>query len=256
MLVIRHDQLAALQGPAVSQFEADMLAHLGLHYPIDKLLLGDDGLRAVVRGGLQKAMAAGFTQSEDLARFVTLSLVLGIGFSDDPLLPWASRIVAQGAGRPGTGERLTEEAAVYLELTNGADGRAALVAMLRAVSLDFATATATDASADPDASLWQLLRHLWPRKHRRVQPAQRAAFLTSAKTTAAADGMDTAGSVRLHSILSFLLGIQFSRDPALPWAQAALAATAGAPGDVRARALYDAGVAAVARLKPLLPVEA
>lgn len=256
MLVIRHDQLAALQGPAVSQFESDMLAHLGLHYPIDRLLLGDDGLRAVVRGGLQKAMAAGFTQSDDLARFVTLSLVLGIGFSDDPLLPWVSRIVVRGAGRPGTGERLTEEAAVYLELTNGADGRAALVAMLRAVSLDFATATDADASADPDASLWQLLRHLWPRKHRRVQPAQRAAFLRSAKAAAAADGMDTAGSVRLHSILAFLLGIEFSKDPALPWAQAALAATAGAPGGIRARALYDAGVAAVARLKPLLPAEA
>lgn len=256
MLVIRHDQLLALQGPAVGQFESDMLAHLGLHYPIDQRLLGDEGLRAVIRGGLQRALAAGFTLSDDLARYVTLCLVLGIGFSADPLLPWASRIVAQGAGKPGTGQRLIEEAAVYLELTNGADGRAALLALLRTVALDFATATDADGSADADASLWQLLRHLWPRKHRRIQPAQRVAYLKSAKAAAAADGMDTAGSVRLHSILAFLLGIEFSRDPALPWAQAALAATAGAPAGMRARALYDAGVAAVARLKPLLPAEA
>jgi len=262
MLVIRHDQLVALQGPAVSRFETDMLAHLGRHYPLDKVLLGDDGMRAVIRAGRQKAMAAGFTTSDDIARFVTLCLVLGSGFTDDPLLPWASRIVAQGAGTFGTGARLAEEAAVYLELTNGADGRAALVAMLRAVSLDFATATAAATAADlghdpdPDASLWQLLRHLWPRKHRRIQPAQRVAFLKTAKAAAAADGMDTAGSARLHSILTFLLGADFSNDPALPWARAALTATAGAPARDRARALYDSGVAAVARLKPLLPVVA
>ncbi len=262
MLVIRHDQLVTLQGLAVSRFEADMLAHLGRHYPLDNRLLGDDGMRAVIRYGRQKAMAAGFNTAEDIARFVTLSLVLGSGFTNDPLLPWASRLVAQGAGTPGTGERLVEEAEVYLELTNGADGRAALVAMLRAVSLDFATATATEIAADsgldpdPDVSLWQLLRHLWPRKHRRIQPVQRVAFLKAAKAAAAADGMDTAGSVRLHSILSFLLGVDFSNDPALPWARAALTATAGAPGHVRAHALYDSGVAAVARLKPLLPLEA
>lgn len=256
MLVIRHDQLLALQGPAVGQFESDMLAHLGLHYPIDQRLLGDEGLRAVIRGGLQRALAAGFTLSDDLARYVTLCLVLGIGFSADPLLPWAARIVAQGAGKPGTGQRLIEEAAVYLELTNGADGRAALLALLRAVALDFATATDADDSADADASLWQLLRHVWPRKHRRIQPAQRVAYLRSAKAAAAADGMDTAGSVRLHLILAFLLGIDFSKDPALPWAQAALAATAGAPAGLRARALYEAGVAAAARLKPLLSAEA
>ncbi|MSP00751.1 MAG: hypothetical protein EXR07_06845 [Acetobacteraceae bacterium] len=259
MLAVRNDQLEALRAPTQARFEADTLSHLARFYPVDAASLGEAGLLAVIREGQRDAVARAFTLAGDVRRFITLRMVLGSGFPRDPLLPWAARIVAEGQGQPGTVSRLVVEAADYLELTSGEDGQYALRAMLRAEAVTFDQATGigletTSTGEAADTALLALLRRIWPQKYRLTRPEQRAAFLRAAATAAAADGLDTPGTARLCTVLMFLLGAGFANDPALPWARAALAAVPDdAPAIDRARALYDAGMAAIARLRVLLP---
>jgi hypothetical protein len=250
MLTIRQSQIQALQRPSQEQFETTTLAHLQHHYPIDHQLLGDTGLLKVVRAGHAEGLRQGLVTQGDIRQFVLLRLVLGSGFLRDPLLPWA--VEAAGAlGEAGTLARLQAEAAEHLELANGADGRTALRAMLRATALSFEDAMLVEGD-DASASTLRLLRRLWPERFRMLPMERRGVFLQAAGQSARWAGMDSPGPAQLHAVLMFLLGAEYTTDPALPWAAEALAASNGAAPLGRARALYDAGVAAVDRLRPLL----
>lgn len=251
MLVVRQAQLNALRVPARLRFEAEMLAHLGRCFPVDEAILGRPGLLAVVRLGQREAIVHSFSLAREVRCFVSLQMVLGSGFARDPLLPWAGRILAEGRGRPGTIDRLVAEATDYLELANGEEGHYALRAVLRAATFGFDELTDPRIGAD-DTTL-ALLRRIWPQKLRLTRPEQRAGFLRAAAAAAAADGLDTPGPAQLYTVFMFLLGAGFSTDPALPWARAALMARPDASAIERARALHEAGLAAVTRLRALLP---
>jgi len=250
MLVIRDDQLDTLHASARSQFEMETLAHLARFYPDDAVLLGETGLLAVIHDAEREATALRLDTVGDLRRFVTLRLVLGSGFLRDPLLPWAARIAADSRGEPGMVDRLAAEAADYLELTSGEDGQHALRAVLRAGTLKFEDEFAE--LTDDAAMSWALPRRVWPQKYRMLQPERRDAYLTVATKAAAAIGLDTPGTTRLYVLLMFLLGAEFATDPALPWASHALAMTSGEQADVRARALFEAGLNSIARLRETL----
>ena len=254
MLTIRQSQMFALQRPAQEQFEAQMLAHLERHYPADHSLLGVEGLLAVVRAGQVEGLRMGLVAQGDMRRFITLRLVLGSGLLRDPLLPWAADI-ARELGQAGALARLQAEAAEHLELSNGPDGRNALRAMLRAVALPFEDAVHIEGQ-DLQASSLRMLRRLWPERFRVLPMESRGLFLQVAAQSARFNGLQTPGATQLHTVLMFLLGAEYASDPALPWAGEALATVRGAAAEVRARALYDAGQAAVARLRPLLVAEA
>jgi hypothetical protein len=252
MLVVRDVQLQVLSAPARLQFEAEMLAYLRRCYPTDDELLGESGLRSVIRDGQREALSHKFTQPADVRSFITVRLVLGSHFARDPLLPWAARILHEGQGRPGTMDRLVSEATEYLELTSGEEGQYALRAMVRATSLSFGELTADRSGEDVDAATLALLRRVWPQKCRLTQPEQWSEFLHLAAASAAADGLDTPGTTRAYTLLMFLLGAGFARDPAVPWARAALDASHGASAVTRAAALHEAGLATVARLRDVL----
>ncbi len=88
---------------------ADLLSAL---YPEKAHELGADGMHALVLRGRERAQAHGMADRLGAAVCAGLLFMIGAGFDDDPLHPWAKRILA-GAGdnRP---QRLYEQAMSFL----------------------------------------------------------------------------------------------------------------------------------------------
>ncbi|MDP1651027.1 MAG: hypothetical protein Q8M01_22945 [Rubrivivax sp.] len=252
MLTIRREQQFAVQRDNERQFERDMLVDLRAFYPADHELLGDAGLHAVVHAGVVEGLTQGLSTRGDLRKFIHLRMVLGSGLLRDPLLPWAAEIARAGLGTPGAIDRLLAEATDFVAGAHGSNGLAALRAMHRAAELPWSALAHDDQDADPDAVTLSLLSRLWPQKFRLLPVDRRAPWLQATARTARRAGLTSRGALRCHATMAFLLGAEFVADPALPWAAASLAGTAGSTPDTRAQALQGAGQSALAALRPLL----
>lgn len=251
MLVIRKKQMDLIQDEQRLVFEEHMLQHVQRYFPIDSALLTEAELRAVIRDGMRTASALSFHEQGQVCRYIDLTLAFGTDFAEDPLQPWAATCLAQHHGESGLFERVHDAALTHIERISGDTGLCALKAMYRARAMSFGEAA--DARADHGESTLRLLRRLWPQKYRHLATADLQRFLVLAEERAETDGMSTSGPRQLYTILMFLLGSAFSRDPALPWARMALVRNADADPDTRARALYDAGMDAIDRFLQLLP---
>jgi hypothetical protein len=247
MLVIRRHQVAALRQPLLRSFEAGMLDHLQRCFPIDCALLNEAALLRVIRCGVKAAIGHGFETQSEVCRFIDLTLTLGHDFLSDPLLPWAADCLASGHPPPVTFQMLHDEALAQMAEMSGDEGQYVMRAVLRARALSF------DRASDPQADTPRLLRRLWPQKWRLRDPAQQARFLALAAERAAADGLTTSGGQTIYTVLMLLLGSGFARDPALPWAAAALQAAPADDPQARARHLHAAGMVAIDRFVALLP---
>ncbi len=111
MWVIRRQQIAALEAAQSRRFEEQLAAHLRRHFPGPCARLGEAGLREAIRHGRRKAARYRIVAERDVCKFVSLALVFGRDFDEDPRLPWAGAIL-RGAGDAGPTLRVNR---LYLE---------------------------------------------------------------------------------------------------------------------------------------------
>jgi len=137
--IIRPEQMKALRRVRWIPFAEEMLVHLTKHFPIDCQLLGSRQIRRVIRHGIERADAHGFTAKGEICRYVDLSLALGSHFDRDPQLPWVApllRISEAGNPKAAMGG-LRGRAMEYLEQVSGRRGERYIRALLRARGLTF-----------------------------------------------------------------------------------------------------------------------
>ena len=90
MLVIRNDQIAALERARLSAFEDKMIDHLKRVYPDWAPRLSAEDQRAFVRRGIERARAFGFETELDIARYLHVMHDLGRDFDQSLEHPWAA----------------------------------------------------------------------------------------------------------------------------------------------------------------------
>lgn len=93
MLVIRREQMEALNKYRMDQFEERMVAHLKRVSPEKCSALGDLELREEIRYSIARAAAYGITAECDVARYLGLASLLGRDFDSSPATPWARPIL-------------------------------------------------------------------------------------------------------------------------------------------------------------------
>jgi hypothetical protein len=92
---VRREQMEAYREAAVRDFEGRMVEHVARCFPDHFATLGEDGLRQVIRAGVQRAGAHGVVAARDVCKFIDLMLVFGEEF--DRERGWAREILeAQG----------------------------------------------------------------------------------------------------------------------------------------------------------------
>ncbi len=78
------------------RFEDEMVVHLRKEFPDETADLGEDGLRGMIREGIDKAKGYTITLERDVARYLELMLALSPTFDDGEEYPWAPDILKQG----------------------------------------------------------------------------------------------------------------------------------------------------------------
>jgi len=78
-------------------FDAYMRAKLTSIYPEKCADLGEAGVRALIRAGVEFARSRDLTTERGVVVSIVLMLFLGSGFAQDPQFPWAARVLADPA---------------------------------------------------------------------------------------------------------------------------------------------------------------
>ncbi|HEX8242709.1 MAG TPA: hypothetical protein VF541_04425 [Longimicrobium sp.] len=93
MLIIRDEQLRAMQAGFDDEFVGRILPPLRERHPAEYAALGPERLRALAHAGLERGGGYGLTSEVNVFRFVELMLLFGADFDTDPALPWAAAVL-------------------------------------------------------------------------------------------------------------------------------------------------------------------
>ncbi|MBV6319527.1 hypothetical protein [Duganella violaceipulchra] len=223
MLVIGARQRAAFETAAVLRFEGEMLTHAGLYFPNHMAILGRQRARRVIALGIERAALYGLIGRSDVCRYINLMWMFGSYFDDDPLLPWASAILAERSrDDPSTNlARLARRALAEFAHMAGPEHAYLNRALLRLRHVLAQPKLLQDRDHLP-AHLQGLLAALHPAKSARLTPPAYAALLAVAADKSAQHGLQGSEATLLIALSMFYAGSRFDTDPQHGWAGAAL----------------------------------
>jgi hypothetical protein len=194
------------------------------------------------------AGARGLYSKREVSLYVTLMMILGIGFADDPQLPWVADLLDETVIAHPTVriENLFAETLAYLDATAGPNCGLVVRAMLRIRDFDLAAVPATT------GELWiadvlRILNGFYPQKFAFQGAAATRAMAELGIRRAAAYGLTEPVGVFVFLECMFMLGSGFDHDPLQPWASNALIDLDIADGRLRAERLYAGAMAHLAQ---------
>jgi hypothetical protein len=124
MLQIRPQQEAALTELAIKSFEGRLADHVTAHFPEDTKVQGEEGVRRLIREGIERAARYGIEIEYDVARFVDLQYILAPDFDTNPEIPWAAAILkAPGLDATTRMNRLYERSMAELKTLADQEGK-------------------------------------------------------------------------------------------------------------------------------------
>lgn len=95
MLVIRRDQVEVFRALLRERFEDQVLVHVREFFPSRCNALGEDGTRALIRHGIDRARGYGIQREKDVCKYVDIAFVFGRDFDTEQ--PWAPSILRSAA---------------------------------------------------------------------------------------------------------------------------------------------------------------
>ncbi len=239
MLTITRRQMDALNQASLQRFEAQLSAHLHLSAPRACALAGGGAqVDVIARRCIRSARSSGYPASRQIMLYSSLVVGLGIGFDQDPQLPWAADGLTNEGIEDAT-ERLgalCESADRFLAECRGRQDRYArqAAARLRTLAIDSPPDRQDDDLVD-DAC--ELLEALWPERFAVQEAAPTAAMVAASFGLAAGYGIAGPAGRLGFAVASFVLGHEFHIDPLHPWAGSILTDTTYADAAARERAL-------------------
>jgi glucose-6-phosphate 1-dehydrogenase len=93
MLVIRDEQIKALDESMLRSFKNRMVSYLREACPKEALNMSDEELRSLIQGGIDKAESYGIFEDEDVRRFLEYMLILNPDFDQDSSFPEIQEIL-------------------------------------------------------------------------------------------------------------------------------------------------------------------
>ncbi len=225
MFRVRAGQMAAMsQAIALEKFKPEMVAHLRTFAPHDAARLGEAGVLAVVRLGVERGRVYGLVNTGLLRLYVELMFMFGSFFDTDPRFPWAGEALRDPTiGDPtARAEHLHAKMLWYLEAVDGGPARALDTRAFRGLDEVLIDGISP---ADPrfEPELVRALSALHPTRAAYLGEARLRGLVREAAGCARHHALGRARDVSLVAFILFTLGHGFAADPLLPWIEAALA---------------------------------
>jgi hypothetical protein len=124
MLRIRKEQYDILVQQAIHNFENRMYAHVTGVFPDECKALGEEGVRRLIKEGIERAARYGIEIEYDVARFVDLQYILAPDFDTNPEIPWAAAILkAPGLDATTRVDRLFDRTEAELKTLADQEGK-------------------------------------------------------------------------------------------------------------------------------------
>lgn len=235
-MIIRAEQLKALADDVRRRFEGEMLVHLRGFSPRHCRVIGDDGVREVIRLGLERAGNYRFTKRGPVRYFIELMFNLGSGFDTDPQFPWAAEALHDMSvtDEIDRAEILFDLATLYFRNTAGENNRYAVEAFRR---IRISLLEAPRRAGAHEEELISLLRTLYPEKFGYVGETVYRNAIPGAFQMSEEYSCGGPEGRFLFVLASFAIGHQFAADPLFPWIRSTLSDPRVADPEQRVRRL-------------------
>lgn len=215
MLRISREQIDGLTQVELWRYEQALGRHVSEHFPRHAAYLGHRGILQVVRRGAFLAIEHGSDSERDICLYTDLAIMLGSGFTTDPVLSWAQDILADPtlADPRARIDGLWAQAMAYMNRILGIDG----IFPVHAYQAHGrrrggrACPTSTD-----ENTLISYLHEIWPEKAEYAGAANLRSLLRECRDVAARHGVRGDAAYSELLIHSFLLGHRFYDDPLYP----------------------------------------
>jgi hypothetical protein len=259
MFKIRKEQMALFEEAAIRNLEERTVDFLRASVPFHSEVLGETGLREVVRLGRQRAAGYGITAEGGVQRYVLLMFGMGSHFDRDALLPWTAAMLTDPTIPDGSVriQRLYDEALARrdrvaikrrpgivsrrLRPILGLRPKSGLVDRLIRLSAPSATSATLDA-VDPQFTFNVLegLHQVFPEKFDEIGEKLIRPWIRAGVAEAIGYGLATERGAKLYVGLMFILGGGVAVDPQFPWVATVLGDRLEADPALRVDHLYEA----------------
>lgn len=222
MLTIGSDQWKALTDAGLLRFEGEMVEHLSGFAPQLAKVMGSRGLHELVRRGIPRGRAHGFSQRGPLRTYLETMLALGSDFDTDPALV---RATVSLRNRNADADPMQSAAAfhrdivAYCEQVNGAANEHAFAAMRRVQEVPY---EALSGGANLGERALALFRAGFPQKFAYTgEAAMRQLLAEAARVSERFEVRSDSGRLVTATML-YAFGHGVFDDPAYPWVAEAM----------------------------------
>jgi hypothetical protein len=238
-LKIRAAQLETFEQVRLPEFEDSMVEHMKEFSPLHSKSLGEEGMRTLIRAGLERAKKHGFTQRNTVRFYLETNILLGIDFDTDPQYPWAGQILRDATTPDQTkrADRLHERLIDLLDTAGGPNRQFAKLALHRARKIPFQATPVGSGRFEQEALL--SMRQTHPEKADYVGEAALRGLIPRAIEETRKYAVATDAGVCLFLGLMFAVGHGFAGDPKYPWVANTLTNSAVTEVDKRVERLYS-----------------
>jgi len=236
MLQIRTAQWQALQAGGLRQFEHEMVRHLSGFAPELAQVMGKERMHELVRIGLARGQAYGYTNRGPLRSYLETMLALGSHFDTDPVLARATSVLrSEGVPQLASAAALHEGIAEYFKQVNGPRNEYALAAMTRTRDVPY---EALPGGGDVRARAFVLFRGGFPQKYHYAKEDALQSLWTSSELRSAEFGLKSEAGRLLVVSLMYGYGHGVFSDPAYRWTADTMRDPALPDPEQRAQHLY------------------
>ncbi len=242
MLRIRPAQVQAFERAALRRFEDEMVGHLAKFAPKHSEILGEEGVRKVIRLGFERADKYGLTNRGPMRSYIELMFMFGSDFDTDPQLPWAAQILGDQDEKDQMkrADRLFAKTMEFRTQVMGPEGEYTRDALHRAMAERFEELPVSE--GDFESGVLARLDALHPRRYQRVGGEPLRHLVRRGRELAKQHGLDGNAGAALLGEMMFLLGHGCAADPQFPWIEGALTDPSVARADRRLKRLHAAWV--------------
>jgi hypothetical protein len=220
---VRREQFAVMNDGAHCGFENFLVGHLAGFTPLHSKSLGDAGIRALIREGVDKARGHGMTSRGPVRLYVELIVLLGIDFDTDPQYSRAGETLRDLSLGDETerADWLHDQVMGLLETVGGPNREYAIRSLRRSAGLPL-HGLRIESPEFGEFAIRQM-REIYPEKVDYVGEPALLELASRAAEEARVHGIATNEGVNLLLGLMFAVGHGCTRDPKYPWIAGTLA---------------------------------
>jgi hypothetical protein len=240
-MIIRTSQADAFEQSANWQFEQFAVPHFQKLFPETCDRVGEPVLRQVIRLGLTRAGARGFSSYRSVCIYITLMFWLGAHWDEDLCFGWAQKILyrARISDQELRASWLQKAALHFLNAAEGTQNEYLEAALGRVAGSEMSTILPpTEEPFGP----WMAaqLKGLHPAKCHACGENDLLDFIEQAHTSARQFHLHGNQQAGVYVGAAFFLGIGFASDPLHGWVHQTLVTSEGTNPDVIANRLFQA----------------